>query len=358
MSTTRSKTNRSRTALPAVVGTYTLAEATEAVRDLDKRYELIPERHRGTLNRQLGEIQVAAERLDHHTLGDLVGDGAAFLTAVTGVKNPTAFLKTTDAEAVHPIRNLLLTLCLASAMSLRSDPQEMYRAVTALKTRTAYDKRPLCDDEIVLLRTASILEMHTSTSRRRCIGYALNDAGFTPVETTKTTLNDFENEDEDVPTHVLAAGHGKVDARYLNLDAYGRRLLAVCLRPLYTEHPTDVPFLFKPRPGAKKTKNPEGSASATSTIAMTKFLTDLGLKHADVTASSIRAWRVAHTYLTHGAEQALEVAGIIPRWVCDGTNKRLDLTRLLKIIGPALPQEPPVDEKSRKRYDFTQPMAA
>lgn len=343
---------KTRSQLPFILGSITISEAVKLFRTLDRTYELVMSTHRATLSSHLAQIQTAADRLGHTTLDHLVGDGAAFLTAATGVHNPTAFLNTADAETVHPIRNLILTLCLASAADLKQPPREVYNAITVLKARTAHTKRPLCDDEILLARTASIVELRTNTDRRRPVSYALNDAGYAPVETTKTTLADFEG--EEIPTDVLAAGHNQIESRYLSLDPYARRLIAVYFRALPEDHPTDKPLLFHPRPGPKKTKNPEGSASATSTITMTKFLTDLGIKHSDVTASSIRYWRMAHTYLTRGAEEALDVAGMPANTIGTGKDKRSDLTRLLRVIGPALPQQVPTP-KPKLVVDFTNP---
>lgn len=71
----------------------------------------------------------------------------------------------------------------------------------------------------------------------------------------------------------------------------------------------DRPVAYDPRkhtPGSKET-------DVSAHIIVTRYLKELGLKHSDTTAASVRRWRVATACRESGLPMAMEIAGLSER---------------------------------------------
>jgi integrase len=185
------------------------------------------------------------------------------------------------------------------------DAQSVYANAVQLHKRSKELQRPLTHDEILLLRVyAAVASRHKATAEPANV-YALADAGMTPGETTQVTLGDFD--DPDHPTHVIAAGHAKgLESRFLPLDDFGQRVLARRTRAAVADgSPRHATLTYRPR------KNLPGTPAATASSqgVLDRILSTVGLKAADVTASSIGLWRVRTTLEEHGPAAAQELSG-------------------------------------------------
>lgn len=198
-----------------------------------------------------------------------------------------------------------------------------------LGARTCDFRRPLTDDEILLARIAT----HTTSLRNprseRAAVYAMVEAGMVPREAPFVTLEDID--DHEMPQMVLAVGHQHLCARFVPLDQFERSVLGRFTQAAHHAGVSRTKTLtYSPRTtGAKY--NPEkhapGTSSATAAAQglLDRMLKEIGIFNVDVTATSIRLWRLLETYRASGATAAQELAGL-------GTETR-DLDRLWHLLG-------------------------
>ncbi len=310
--------------------TVMLNEAVEMVWDLDDRWGIVPpaahEELRGDLQTLLtvaGGFTVATKTGNTAAIdnvGQLVTHQKQLIAALSGVatKHVTDDLVTEEATPVHHWRNLVLVVVIAAAASYRSSTaaiDELVKGAPRLTTCTISERRPFTDVEVLLMR--SYVAATYRPGDRSASVYALVDAGMTPGETTKVTLDDIDDIDDldelddleysSVP-YIHAPGNEHVVARYLGLDRFGKRVLGAHNRHAFSGQrrpPMTAQLTYIPR------KNLPGSKEATSSAqnVISNLLKHLGLWHADTTASSLTQWRIQSEWKSHGTELALEVSG-------------------------------------------------
>ena len=154
------------------------------------------------------------------------------------------------------------------------------------------------------MRLVAIIVRRTDPKSPLPAMYALVETGMTPGETSNFRSNDLD--DPNNPTLVLAAGNRVQNARFLPLDRFAARILVSAVAQAHQRglepHETVI---------YRGTKNAPGSPAATASVqgVLNRFLKQLGLHQADVSASSIRKWRLEQVYIAQGVQAALTHAG-------------------------------------------------
>lgn len=291
------------TPLSAALAGYTLSEAAAHFAEFAATYHVIPDTFATEFNTTAAHILQVAATLHLTTLKDLLAKDTLVLRTATGAENLTARHSPELRAKIHVHRNTLLTLALGAAHVAGINTQGITDAVITLTSRTQKTDRPLTDDEIALLRTHTIVAITRPRTALAATVYALCDAGQEVRETTLVTAADVD--DTTAPTMVNALGRHGLEARILPLEDFHTGVLADRLTML-TEVDAAHPIAYQPR------SNEPGSAQAMTSAhgVVARFLAAVGLRQPDVTASSIRRWRIAHTYDTHGLPAAMELAGV------------------------------------------------
>jgi len=340
MSNTRTtRTSKTRTTKPELtrtLGTITLTEARESLDALDRDWGVIPPLGRAGLERALDKALDKAEQIKMTRVNQLISSQASLLKALTGTDNVTQMHRTDDAVPLHTYRNVITAVAAAAAAHNKCNPEDVYASAVRLRARTAQTVRPLADDEIFLLRIQAALATAAKPTDKPAGIYAMADAGLNPSETTSVSLSSFA--DLHRPTQISAPGHGNgLAARFLPLDRFGSTILAEHIRgALAANHHRGTPLTYRPR------HNQPGSDQATASAhgVINRCLTALGLKHKDVTASSIALWRV-HTIYTHqGIDAAAEFSG------------RSSAEQMLSFLFRCLPISISAPDKKVKRFDI------
>ncbi|MHA3838283.1 hypothetical protein ACXR8F_21425 [Terrabacter sp. AAH1] len=302
-----------------VLNTVPLAQAVQAVLELNREWGILPRecgaeliadletlinaaasfRVRTTSGEKDTAIKTVAQLITHqqHVIASLIQVPAGRLSsvAVNEVSVP-----------LHRWRNLTLALAIAAAASYRSDKRaidEIVRKAPTLCSRTLSERRPFTDDEVFLMRTYVAATYKPSDLSAGV--FALVQAGLAPGETTKVTLDHFD--EHATPRALMAPGNGHVVSRYIELDPFATFVLGGLTRHnVKANLPTTGPLTYRPRlgtaPGSK-------AAVASAQGVINNLLKRLGLFQNDVTASSLTQWRVQTAWKTKGAEYALSVSG-------------------------------------------------
>lgn len=302
-----------------VLNTVTLAQAGQAVLDLDREWGILPRECGAEL---VADLQTLIDAAASFTIRATSGEKDAAITTVAQlvtyqrqviaslVQVPAGRLNTATVTEVsaplHRWRNLTLTLAIAAAASYRSDKRaidDIVRKAPSLCSRTVSERRPFTDDEVFLMRT--YIAATYKPSDRSAGVFALVQAGLAPGETTKVTLDHFD--DQATPRALMAPGNRHVASRYIELDPFATYVLGGLTRHNVNANlATSAPLTYRPRLG---TEPGSKAAVASAQGVLDNLLRRLGLLQADVTASSLTQWRVQTAWKDHGAEYALGLSG-------------------------------------------------
>lgn len=308
-------------AMPAALGTMSIAEAIAEFHLFDVRMGLIPTASQHDLLQTLETIERTTKRAGITRADQLVTDHKSLLSTLTGVGAISQFHDSNAAEPLHSFRNLMLAVAAAATGSFNGEPRGLYQRMTPLRARTHSHRRPLTDDEIVLLRTMIHLESSAKAKSVRPAIYALIECGMTPGETTHFSLGDIVGDHESVET-VLATGNGHIVSRFLPVDAFSASVLARFTQVAHDAGTArDTPLTYTGRvnvPGSVQ-------ATASSQRIIDRLLDQAGLANTDTTATSIRLWRLERAYRTHGDTFAQELAGY--------GAKKDDIEKLWRTLG-------------------------
>jgi hypothetical protein len=342
---TKSSTKRNRTAalteISPTLGCYRTSDAIDALLDLHNRVDLIPALGYDQILDTLDKIRVVAAENRLTTVLDLATHAGAVITQVSGVGGDlTRFMKSADAEPTHHVRNVLLAVQLAAALSIHAEIKPVCEAAPVLQKRSTHTVRPLHDDEIVLTRLRALVVATGSAKDLRAAGtYVLSDIGLTAGETAEVRADDI---DEDAAT-VLAPGNARLHARYLPVTRFG----TVILDALLTNHRTTgfgAASLLTYRPDSTADRRSaldrrtNGNISAHGVL--TRQLETVGLTQADITPASIHLWRVNTAHLEAGNAAAHHVSG------------RRTLDKTLELLDPGRRTAPNANTDAKKITSF------
>jgi hypothetical protein len=291
-------------AIPDVLSHVSLADTLVELDRLDRHRHLIPTAARGPLRDLAEEVVAKGEFIGLTNAVELVSKQALLLKALTGVEHLNQFHNTAVADELHRYRNTMLTLALVAAGSIHGNPTGLYQRMIKLQPRTHALRRPLTDDEILLARVAVHLVSRDEPTSVTAAVYTLVETGFTPGETTMFSLDDVD--DYEMPELVVAAGNGQLASRFLPVDTYGRVVLGRFTEAAYKKgQPTSKSATYAGR------KHAPGSSAATASAQgiIDRFLKELGLFNVDVSATSLRLWRIAATLAETDTATAQERAG-------------------------------------------------
>jgi hypothetical protein len=310
MSTSKTgrRTSKARTArsdLSPTLRTIGLSEARQYLAALDRDWAVVPATGRDSLAATVAEVLVKATEIGITNVDQLIAQQGALLSALTDGANVTQVQKAHVAGPLHTYRNVITAMAATAAAYNHCAPEAVYANAVRLHARTTHTMRPLTDDEIFLLRVHAALAVEKGAASKPASVYAMTDTGLYPSETTKVTLTSFPNPHR--PMQISAPGHGKsIGARFLPLDDFGGAILgertrAACKADLHA----DTPLTYAPYKNLPGT--PQATASAQGVL--DRIMSDLGLKHRDVTASSITLWRIHTVYAHEGVAAATQYSG-------------------------------------------------
>jgi hypothetical protein len=293
----------SRTPLSRALADFQLKDLLEEFTTFDGAYDITPARHRPTLVETWHRIEDAATALGCFDVEALLSGFAKVLARLTGEKNVTQFAALDVRDQFHLYRNTAMTLIVVAGAMINVDIAPALERSISLKQRTQARERPLTDDEITLLRVIAVIKTKTAASSQAAAVYALCDAGQTPMETTSVTVADVDDR-PDAPL-VQAAGHRLgLAPRLLPLESFHTTVLAGRISQAAARSPRAT-IAYAPR------TNTPGSiaAAASATGIVTRLLTEAHVANLDVNPASIRNWRIRYTWLTCGADAAVQLSG-------------------------------------------------
>lgn len=293
------------TQLSILLKHYSLTEVADDFAAFDARYGVLPAAFRDSFEAAFGELLAAATERGLGTAHQLLREHGALLRDMVQVDRLTGRHALADRTRLHTLRNVLLTVVLGAAHHAEIDTAGIAASVTTLTRRTDKTDRALLDDEIALMRTRAALAMGNAKAAQAATLYALCDAGCTTGEATAVTPADLDG--TDAPSLVQTGGEGRVEARFLPLDGFHAKTLRT--RVALGNVALDRPVAYNPRKHAPGSKD----AGVSAHIIVTRYLKELGLKHSDTTAASVRRWRVATAWRESGLAMAMEIAGLSER---------------------------------------------
>lgn len=301
--------------LNPVLSSYPIAEISADFDDFATQYAVLPATFAHTLDHTWAQLTAAAHAHGWHTAADLLRNHPQLLREIAGVKNLTGRHPREVRDRIHRLRNVLLMVLLGAAHIARIDTADIPEQVTTLTRRTQETKRPLCDDEIALLRTRAVTIISTCPrSARAGHVYVLCDAGQEIREATHVTTDDLD--DPDIPAFVRAPGRRGLAPRKLPLEKFHTIALRIGLATLGATHAGST-IAYDAR-----TREPGSDQAMMSAYGVVeRHLGAVGLRHPDVSPSSIRAWRLNHIYRTHGLEVAVDHSGL-------GADQAMKIIRL------------------------------
>lgn len=281
---------------------YPITEMTTDSAEFNDTHSVLPSTVAEAFDAAWQLIVKTAAIQNLHTAADLIDHHKPVLRHIAGVTNLTARLALDERDRIHLHRNVLLTVLLGAAHVARIDTTSLAEAISTLTRRTQRTDRPLFDDEIALLRTRAVIALGRKATAQAATVYTLCDAGQECRETTHVTPSDLD--DTTAPTMVNALGYRGLDMRILLLEAFHTNALATRLAMLPQGAP-DQTIAYNPR-----TSSPGSDTAMVSAYGVIERLLDAaGLRHPDVSPSSIRRWRIAHTLSTKGLIAAADIAG-------------------------------------------------
>lgn len=286
---------------------YTIPELVADFDEFNAAFGVLPEPFASDFASALEELAAAASARGVRDVAALLSEHQALLRHLTGTPNLTARHAQATRHRIHLLRNVLLTAVLGAGHVARVSTDGVTQAVITLTRRTQQTDRPLEHDEIALLRTHAAIAMQTPRTAQAAAVYALCDAGAELREVSAVMAHDLD--DLAAPTLVHAAGFGRrVESRILPLETFHTVVVGA--------RATERAQAGQAGPIAYNARSNEACSTAALSSAhgmIDRPLAALGLKHADVTASSVRRWRIAYTVDTAGVEMAAEIAGLPER---------------------------------------------
>lgn len=287
------------TNLPHVLAELDLAEAGDIFDNLVAQFDLVPSTHQQALQQVWETITQAAADLGLETTGALAARMAGLVAHVTG--HPTTRIHTTAvAGEQHLLRNTITAVLLAAAEATGVPETAVLDQVIELHPRTRSGDRPLTDDEILVLRLRALANAGPTKAGQQAAVYTLCDLGMSPKETTATTIPDLHA----APGFVQAPGaNEQLKARHLPAPPFHHAVLEAHM-PAATRRPSRT-LTYSPVTNAPGSN----AASASASGVLDRFMAAAKIKNKDVSASSVRYWRLHHAYLTGGPELLKQVAG-------------------------------------------------
>ncbi|WP_282947848.1 hypothetical protein [Cellulomonas endometrii] len=297
------------TPLTHTLDSYTIPEMVADFDEFNATFGVLPEPFTAVFASALEDLASAASARGVRDVAALLSAHQALLRHLSGTPNLTARHSLATRDRIHLLRNVLLTAVLGAGHVARVSTDGVSEAVITLTRRTQQTDRPLEHDEIALLRTHAAIAMQTPRTSQAAAVYALCDAGAELREVSAVMAHDLD--DVTAPTLVHAAGYGRrVESRVLPLETF--HMVVVGARA------TERAQAGQAGPIAYNARSNEACSVAALSSAhgvIDRQLEVLGLRHADVTASSVRRWRIAYTVDTAGVEVAAEIAGLPERYV-------------------------------------------
>ncbi|MFY0409026.1 hypothetical protein [Solicola sp. PLA-1-18] len=286
-----------------------LDDMRDALMELDAEFAILPAHARAEILADVDLVITAAKNHGSHSASALRTNHRKILVDMTGLSETTdlvKFHKTDVANTLHRYRNAVVMLLIAGAHYLNTGAAPTVRAAVKLQTRTTLTARPLTDDEIALCRTWVAATLVRKPNHRPSYAYALQDAGANPAESTRVTLDDFDDDENPHEVKVLGNAHptAPVHPRNLLLDGFGRTILQRLTSAAYraNNHETPLTFEGKSKPGS-------AAASASASGVADNILRTLGLKNGDVTAAAVVLWRIKTVWDLHGQDAAMSISG-------------------------------------------------
>lgn len=331
---TRASRKKMAAPLPDALSSISAHDAGALLKDLDTQVDLTPPSARARLHSLIDEIVSTGQRLGIVRSNELVTRQSEMLRVLTGVENVGQYQPTADADRLHTYRNLMVAMATVAANNFSCDPTGVYDSSLQLKSRSIAPKRPLTDDEILLLRTTAYLTSNRRPADVTPAIYVLMEAGMTVGETTCFALSDLL--DPDNISAVRAEGNRCIEERFLPIGTVGRIILTKFVTQ--TVQPGDSRTQTLTYRGTKAPNSPAATASAHGIIDRLLQLTKIA--NDDITARSIRTWRLAQAYRLGDLSAALQLGGY------DATSEPDRLMRELGHFELVVPAEDDEDDFS------------
>lgn len=218
------------------------------------------------------------------------------------------------ADALHLHRNtisllrLVVLLARPSVLTKRSDrpgQDTIADGLPEIGPRTGYRVRALRDDEIVLTRMLTALDLNENAPLLPLHNYVLSETGLAPMEIPHAATDKLVW-DEDTPLSIEAKGLHKRGARLVDFDPWQRHVLSTTL-PDHLGTGRSYLAYAGMSPGTK-------AACASTAPTLTRFLRRAGITGRDVSTGSVALWRPDHTLQQTGdlAAAAADIAGTTP----------------------------------------------
>lgn len=293
--------------LPSALTSMPMAEAIDAFDDLDQENALMPQASAEDLWNKILKILRTTERLGMTCASDLLTDQQRLLTDLAGPDELTSGQGDDRLENLHIYRNLVLAVAVAATGHVRGNLTDVYSRMACFEPRTCASRRSLTDDEILLLRVMALVESEAGPTSTGPLVYALVEAGMALEETSHFVRDDFCGVDDfgNTDTSLLARGTAQLEPRIMPLGCFGTSLLDQFTWTAQSEGaaPTKtLAYTGVHMPGSR-------AVEVTTRLVLDLFLNRAGLLQADVSATSVRMWRLQTNYLTFGPKVAQELSG-------------------------------------------------
>ena len=264
-------------------------------------------------NAALDHIQDWTRRNSLDRISDVTGEAAERLLLETTGADSLHSLDPETSDALHLHRNTLslvrlaVLLCRPSALTRRSDrpaKDSIDAGLPEIGPRTGYRLRALRNDEIILTRMLTALDLTEQAPLVPVHNYVLSEAGLAPMEITDAQVSKL-TWDEQALTGITAKGvHGRGPRRLL-FDSWQRGLLSTTL-PLYQRSGRPYLAYTGSAPGSQ-------AACASTSPTLKRFLRRAGVTGADISPGSVTLWRPDHVLQQqHDLAAAAGIAGSTP----------------------------------------------
>lgn len=324
MSTRSNKPGRSKRSMVADLAGYHTAQAVAVAQTLLDEAGTYP----GSVDAAAAALARVADWADRHgvdQVSDLTGDRAEQMLLDVAGADSLHPMGPATTECLHLHRNTISMLRFAvllarpSAVTKRSDrpgQDTIAAGLPDIGPRTGYRLRALRDDEIVLARMLTALDLKEQAPLLPLHNYVLSEAGLTPMEITHAATDHLTWE-EQIPTGINAKGLHKRGRRLLRYDPWQQHILTSTLQ----QHlPSGRGYLAYAgaKPGTKE-------ACASTSPTLTRFLRRAGISSRDVSAASVALWRPDHV-LQHQRDlaAAAEIAGATPALLLKNLHYTVD----------------------------------
>lgn len=288
---------------PVTFATIPLDQAVEEALAWCDQYEMLTDLDLGN---DLDDVLTSARRHGVETTADLRVAASKVIVDVADNLTITTFTTAAGANALHRARNTIAALLFAAEARHGDHHERPYDLVTALPKvapRHGGKRRPLADDEVLLIRASSAHTLRTRKGRyaRVATQYALAECGAHPVETTTVRPVDFDS--VLAPRTVLLSGDGsRAGQREVRLTPFASRLLAEALDRHLASGMSALTWrlCFQGEPS---------SASATASGNLKNFTKKVGITQPALEASATTRWRIYKEVKDRGVLAALHLLG-------------------------------------------------